>query len=697
MILILCLKIAQLFGKTNNIVHRICAIVYGHVYSLIVNSPVLTYEDKLMTERDIDEKERMLSVVAIGCHKRIHEKINDLLKKDHETFFFYEYFLTKPLFKKCDEQCSNVKIFAPFLERLLSKMDFVPMSYKYENLIKSFYDKKYLDIQFAPKSKKAIKDFWQEKLEINDFFGSTVVGSKLYKHWNDQSLPNVETEPFKIEYNKIDNIVSAFITIATDYLKNIYLKDIGNKGTDSDALAKEFILVIYPWLRTVLETINVVCVSISTENLFYGYILLIYPNIKKSNDSNADMRKTLETSLVNYVRNDYAPLLALFENYWEEKMLEKELKEARSDAFKGTFKGDGEYIYASEKLENSNDLIEKSLWTLWDKRKTALVEKNTKAVEESLIFSKYLIGSPCMVEQIKTVMGLNLKKGNSLPAVLIVGSPGSGKDKMAKLVKLFSDKYRFGKEYVINMAMLRPKEITVPLLMGIDIKGATMNIQVDGIFIKAKEDNKDKKDGYAPVFIFDELNSLDIDSQGSLLRVIENAKTTALGSLKEEDVDFLIIGIMNEDPESITMQRPLGEILRKEKIFAGILGDILYEYFRKMRRLRDDLYYRIIRDGKIVIPDLKNRREDIPIMFYFFVKEEMKKEDKEFKIDIEVYEVLMENTLTWPGNFRQLQAIAKETIREAKNDKENPKDMLNICTIHVQNAIDKDKSLKSTS
>lgn len=60
-------------------------------------------------------------------------------------------------------------------------------------------------------------------------------------------------------------------------------------------------------------------------------------------------------------------------------------------------------------------------------------------------------------------------------------------------------------------------------------------------------------------------------------------------------------------------------------------------------------------------------------MFYFFVRDENEKENKEFEIDIEVYEVLMENTLTWPGNFRQLQAIAKETIREAINDKKDHK------------------------
>ena len=213
-------------------------------------------------------------------------------------------------------------------------------------------------------------------------------------------------------------------------------------------------------------------------------------------------------------------------------------------------------------MKESSDIVENSLWKLWDARKTALNNGQNKQVKDSLIFSKYLIGSPGMIEQIKTVMSLNLKKGDSLPAVLVVGSPGSGKDRMAKLIKLFSEEYRFGREYIINMAMLRPNEITVPLLMGIDIKCGSKDIRIKGLFTKA-EDNKNKDNAGAQVFVFDELNSLDIDSQGSLLRIIENAKITPLGGLEEKDVDFLIIGIMNEAPESITMQKPLAEILKK--------------------------------------------------------------------------------------------------------------------------------------
>lgn len=745
----------------------------------------------------VEEKEKMLSVVAYGCHKKIYEEMNKLLEKEHDvqTFFFYEYFLAKPLLKNFAEELSNISVFAPFLERILSKIDFVPKYTDYNDFVKAKH------IKYAPKSKKAIEDFLGKKITIGDFFKNTKVGVKFAYEWAGKKLP--EDPIIKIKFDNADkNIISGHTKTSTEYLKKRYKEEIGKiwkySEDDANALAKEYILVIYPWLRDPeLKTIDVYCVSISTQNLFYGYIFLVCPGLKDVDDSNERLRKAIQKLLIEYIKNTYAPLLALFENYWEESMLKndisyyfftgefieensiKNLCEEIGGAFQEqlsiqnytieglnkllevikfydiwlekhlciplpegidrlisetkTYQADkysklspvqqenilklnriilkatypnncpekkgidwAEYVYASPDLKESSDIVENSLWKLWDARKTALNNGQNKQVKDSLIFSKYLIGSPGMIEQIKTVMSLNLKKGDSLPAVLVVGSPGSGKDRMAKLIKLFSEEYRFGREYIINMAMLRPNEITVPLLMGIDIKCGSKDIRIKGLFTKA-EDNKNKDNAGAQVFVFDELNSLDIDSQGSLLRIIENAKITPLGGLEEKDVDFLIIGIMNEDPESITMQKPLAEILKKEKLFGGILGDILYEYFRKIRRLRDDLYYRIIRDGKIVIPDLKNRREDIPIMFYFFVRDEMKKENKEFEIDIEVYEVLMENTLTWPGNFRQLQAIAKETIREAINDKKDHKKILSIRSIHVKNAIEKDVSLKSTS
>ena len=125
----------------------------------------------------------------------------------------------------------------------------------------------------------------------------------------------------------------------------------------------------------------------------------------------------------------------------------------------------------------------------------------------------------------------------------------------------------------------------------------------------------------------DELNSLDIDVQGSLLRILQNATIQSLGVTGEEKVDFLVIGIVNEPEAILTLEEPLRRFVTDKSIFGGVLGRTLYEYFRSMRRLRNDLYYRLVREGKFKLLDLGDRREDIPILFSFFVKKEL---DSEF-------------------------------------------------------------------
>lgn len=83
-------------------------------------------------------------------------------------------------------------------------------------------------------------------------------------------------------------------------------------------------------------------------------------------------------------------------------------------------------------------------------------------------------------------------------------------------------------------------------------------------------------------------------------------------------MDFLVIGIVNEPEDTLTLEEPLRKFAKEKSIFGGVVGRVLYEHFRNMRRLRDDLYYRLVRDRKFTLLDLAERREDIPILFSFF-------------------------------------------------------------------------------
>lgn len=348
--------------------------------------------------------------------------------------------------------------------------------------------------------------------------------------------------------------------------------------------------------------------------------------------------------------------------------------------------------------------MEKSLVSLWAHRIGSLPECLAQ-IKESLVFAKYLIASPGMVECIQQAMATrHYRKHKSVKAALVIGEAGSGKDSMARLVHLFSPGYRFGKKCTLNMAMLRPKEAAVPILIGLNanLEGGAPGAQqysLKGLLAKAIDTGSSlgssrakraswrrvfscllpgsattkgtgEHDAFGFTFIFDELNSLDIDTQGALLRVLENGELTGLGSLEHEDVDFLVIGVMNEDPHLIMKKRNLDRVLRDKELFGGVVGESIYEMLRTQRRLRDDLYYRFARGGQIRIPELRDRREDIPILLYFIILQDFKQlmpgeMQDNWEIDFSVYEYLMEPSLTWEGNVRELQAVAKRLVEEA--------------------------------
>jgi hypothetical protein len=218
--------------------------------------------------------------------------------------------------------------------------------------------------------------------------------------------------------------------------------------------------------------------------------------------------------------------------------------------------------------------------------------------------------------------------------------------------------------------------------------------------------------GRFPTIIFDELNSLDMDSQGVLLRFIENAEITPIGGYedkmwvdgeiekeyKEFLTDCLVVGLMNEDPEEITREKAVSFLKQKDSYISGLLGDLLYEHILKIRRLRPDLRQRMMRNGKFKIPELAKHRGDIPVIFYMEV--DSAKEDffpnSVIRIKIDALEYLMRPELVWPENVRLLQTLAKKVIEVVYEDKRykgellptiDGKDLIIIRVKHIKKAM----------
>jgi DNA-binding NtrC family response regulator len=134
----------------------------------------------------------------------------------------------------------------------------------------------------------------------------------------------------------------------------------------------------------------------------------------------------------------------------------------------------------------------------------------------------------------------------------------------------------------------------------------------------------------------------------------------------------LVIGIVNEDPERVTREEELRLLEAAREFLGHAEAARLYEALHKSRRLRPDLVYRLRRGIYIRMPSLRDRREDIPLLFSHFcdgpVKAQAGKERVKIVCDLEAFDLLMRRDLQWPGNIRQLQTFASKVANAIWDD-----------------------------
>lgn len=213
--------------------------------------------------------------------------------------------------------------------------------------------------------------------------------------------------------------------------------------------------------------------------------------------------------------------------------------------------------------------------------------------------------------------------------------------------------------------------------------------------------------GVWPTIMLDELNSLGIESQGVLLRFLEKGEITAIGGIEDNDQDALarfrdvhtadasevqkaaaaaawtwwsnlresqrknalVVGVMNENPDDLTREQAV-EFLRSSKYLGGFVSDVLYEHFIHLRRLRPDVKYRMRRGGYFDLGELRERLDDIPILFMVWAQQEIERDDL-FKhggvwITDDAYAALCSPRHQWAGNIRELQDVVKKAVQHAQ-------------------------------
>ncbi|HEX5472615.1 MAG TPA: sigma 54-interacting transcriptional regulator, partial [Lacipirellulaceae bacterium] len=130
----------------------------------------------------------------------------------------------------------------------------------------------------------------------------------------------------------------------------------------------------------------------------------------------------------------------------------------------------------------------------------------------------------------------------------------------------------------------------------------------------------------------DEVGDMPIPTQIKLLRVLENGEITRVGSNEPVKVNVRILSATNRDLE--------------EAIAAGTF--------------REDLYHRL-KVVTINLPRLADRREDIPLLVEYFIKEHGKRHQKTIRgISTAARRRLL--AFDWPGNVRQLRNVIESMV-----------------------------------
>jgi|SRR5579863_287487 len=205
--------------------------------------------------------------------------------------------------------------------------------------------------------------------------------------------------------------------------------------------------------------------------------------------------------------------------------------------------------------------------------------------------------------------------------VLILGESGTGKELVAQAIH--ARKGQVGMPYVSIDCGSVPKTLLESELFGVraDYPGFHNKDRLVGKLEAAGEGT----------LLLDEIGNMEMDLQASLLRVLEEREFTPLGCREALPVRAQVIASTNVDLEGA--------------IRSG--------------KFREDLYYRL-NEVPIIVPPLRERKEDIPLLVRSLLKQHENQSQKRIEILPEAIEKLMK--YDWPGNVRELSKTVQRAV-----------------------------------
>lgn len=328
---------------------------------------------------------------------------------------------------------------------------------------------------------------------------------------------------------------------------------------------------------------------------------VFYPDIVITDIKMPEMDGLTLLSKIKGIKSD--TLVILITAY---ASLESAIEAVKRDAF--------DYLTKPFKIDDIKIAVKRAVEHINLRKENIRLRQELKKIK----FEDEIIGeSPIF----KDVLELAKKVSGTDSTILISGESGTGKEVIAHLIHKMSPRKDF--PFITVSCGALPETILASELFG-HLKGSFTGAIRDkqGLFKAA--------DG--GTLFLDEIGIASPKIQIGLLRAIEERKITPVGSTTPIKVDVRLITATNIDLE--------------ERIKNG--------------EFRKDLFFRLS-VIPIKLPPLRKRRDDIPILTYYFLKKHCQRHRMSLKnLSKEAMKLLID--YEWPGNVRELENTVERTV-----------------------------------
>ena len=265
----------------------------------------------------------------------------------------------------------------------------------------------------------------------------------------------------------------------------------------------------------------------------------------------------------------------------------------------------------------SNKRLTEILQRAVEKRRLQL-ENVQSRLQQKAADGPVMIGSSKAMKRIREMI---LSISDTDADVLVQGETGTGKEVVARAIHMWSDR-RNANFVPLNCAAF-PDSLFESEVFGHEA----------GTFTGATKKRIGKVEyAHKGTLFLDEIESMPLDIQVKFLRVLQERTVERLGNNVHVPVDFRVVAATKEDLQELS----------------------------EIKTFRSDLFYRL-NVVTIHLPPLRERREDIPELFYHFTFQAAQQYRRPMP-DIKPELIIWLQTQTWPGNVRELKHFADRFV-----------------------------------